>query len=118
MGATGSASISANNLTLTVSSTPALQFGLFFYGGDEDFFFVGDGAICVKPPLNRVYPVIITDGGGMGSLALDLGSPPFSAGGGQIAPFETWHFQFWFRDPPGGPAGFNFSDGLAVTFCP
>ena len=62
--------------------------------------------------------MILTDGGGMGSLALDLGSPPFSAGGGQIAPFETWHFQFWFRDPTGGPAGFNFSDGLAVTFCP
>ena len=118
MGALGTASLTANDLTLTVSGAPQGQFGLFFYGEGEDFFFVGDGAICVKPPLNRVYPVLQTDGAGTTSLALDLGSPPFSAGGGQIAPFETWHFQFWFRDPPGGPAGFNFSDGLAVTFCP
>jgi len=26
------------------------------------------------------------------------------------------HFQFCYRDP--GGAGFNFSDGLAVSFCP
>jgi hypothetical protein len=75
MGALGTASLAANDLTLTVSGAPLGQFGLFFYGGDEDFFFVGDGAICVKPPLNRVYPVILTDGGGMGSLALDLALP-------------------------------------------
>jgi len=31
--------------------------------------------------------------------------------------FDTHYFQFWFRDPLGGPAGFNFSDGLEVEFC-
>ena len=33
-------------------------------------------------------------------------------------PLSTWNFQFWYRDPLGGPAGFNFSAGLEVTSCP
>jgi hypothetical protein len=40
------------------------------------------------------------------------------SGPGHIHPFATWNFQFWYRDPLGGPAGFNFSDGLEVTLCP
>ena len=118
MGACGSTSLTANQLTLHVTGAPALQFGLFLYGADQDFFFVGDGAICVKPPLVRLKPVMLTDGAGTVSFPLDLSVPPFSGGPHQVGAFETWHFQFWFRDPPGGPAGFNFSDGLAVTFCP
>ena len=27
-------------------------------------------------------------------------------------------FQFWYRNPSAGGAGFNLSDGLRVTFCP
>lgn len=32
--------------------------------------------------------------------------------------FSTWNLQFWYRDPLGGFTGFNFSDGIEVTFCP
>ena len=53
MGALGKASIAANDLTLTVSGAPQGVFGLFFYGSGEDFIITGEGAICVKPPLNR-----------------------------------------------------------------
>ena len=28
------------------------------------------------------------------------------------------YYQFWYRDPAGGGAGFNLSDGLSATFCP
>jgi len=31
---------------------------------------------------------------------------------------EAWRFQFWYRNPAGGGAGFNLSDALLVTFCP
>ena len=41
-----------------------------------------------------------------------------SAGGGAITAGSTWNFQFWYRDPQGGPNGFNLSDGMRVTFCP
>jgi hypothetical protein len=27
------------------------------------------------------------------------------------------NFQFWFRDPAGGPAGFNLTNALKITFC-
>ena len=48
--------------------------------------------------------------------ALDLSDPPSAAG--LITPGSTWNFQAWFRDPTDGLAGYNFSSGLQVTFCP
>jgi len=51
-------------------------------------------------------------------LRLDFTQEPFNSGPFAVNPFSTWNFQFWYRDPLGGPAGFNFSDGLEVMFCP
>ena len=31
-------------------------------------------------------------------------------------PGSTWHFQYWFRDPAGGPNGANLSDAISVQF--
>ena len=118
MGGSGTTSLNSNDLTLSVSSAPPFQFGLFFYGADETFTLFGDGALCVSGPLARVLPVIATDGTGSADFPLDLNANPFTAAPNIIAPFETWRFQFWYRDPLGGPSGFNLSDGLAVTFCP
>ena len=118
MGGSGTASLSANNLTLSVSNAPPFQFGLFFYGANETFTIFGDGALCVSGPLARVLPVIATDGTGSADFPLDLNANPFTVAPNIIAPFETWRFQFWYRDPLGGPSGFNLTDGLAVTFCP
>ena len=42
---------------------------------------------------------------------------PSTAEAGSLQAGDTRYFQFWFRDPLGGPAGFNFSDGLEVGFC-
>lgn len=118
IGASGSPSLAANDLTLTVSSLPPGQFGLFFYGAEQDFFLVGFGAVCVQAPLVRVHPVTLSDAAGTTSLTLDLSDHPFAYGKGQVAAFETWHFQYWYRDPANHPADFNFSNGLSVTFCP
>ncbi len=46
-------------------------------------------------------------------------NPP--APSGQVTAGSTWNYQFWYRDPPGGgggPAGFNLSNGMSITFCP
>ena len=118
IGHLGSASLAASDLVLTVEDGPPFQFGLFFYGAQEALTFYGDGAVCVAPPHYRIYPVVMTNSWGAAEVLLDFGSPPISSGPGQVTPFATWNFQFWFRDPTGGPAGFNFSDGLSVTFCP
>ena len=75
-------------------------------------------ALCVQPPIYRLNPVLATDGSGYAYHDVSFPDPPTGAGPGQIHSFATWNFQFWYRDPQGGPAGFNFSDGLEVTFCP
>lgn len=76
----------------------------------------GEGLRCVKGGVIRINPAIQTDAAGAAALALDLTQPPTSSG--EITAGSTWNFQFWYRDPSGGPEGFNLSDGLMVTFCP
>lgn len=117
IGSSGGASLSANDLTISVTNAPPFQFGLFFYGVDEDLAIFGEGALCVKPPFTRVLPVVALDGTGSVQVPVDLNGAPFSTGPNAVAPSETRRFQFWYRDPLGGPSGFNLSDGLAVTFC-
>ena len=93
---------------------PPNQFGIFFHGTGQQYLPLGDGYLCVTPPINRL-PVINTGAAGTPSWVLDLSS----AGGATSG--ETWSFSFWFRDPPGGgggPVGNNLSDGLSVFFCP
>jgi len=118
IGWMGSASISANDLTLTASNLPPFQFGIYFYGADEWFNIMGDGVLCIAPPLYRIKTVVTTDVSGTTSLAVDYNTQPFASGAGQVAAFSTWRFQLWYRDPTGGPAGSNTTDGLLVTFCP
>lgn len=81
--------------------------------GDE-----AKGSDSSSAPLQRLQPVLVTDAQGAATVPLDFTTPPVSSGPFAVTPFSTWNLQFWYRDPLGGPAGFNFSDGLEVTFCP
>ena len=74
-----------------------------------------DGVLCVGGAQHRLYPAAPT-GLGTPTHNLDVTLPPSAAG--QIAAFDTWYFQCWYRDPQGGPSGFNLSDALRVRFCP
>ena len=51
---------------------------------------------------------------GAASKQLDMNSTALSS----IQPADTRYFQLWYRDPQGGPFGFNLSNGLEITFCP
>jgi hypothetical protein len=120
---TGSLHIDDDLFALTVSSAPPQQFGLFFYGPAEQASppMVGDGLLCVGAGglgLFRLNPAAVTSDTGSLARVIHFADPPTGSGPGQVDPGDTWHFQFWFRDPVGGPAGFNFSDALRVTFCP
>jgi len=88
--------------------------GIFYLGDAQLQLLFGDGVRCVGGAVNRL-PVLFTDPAGAGSHALDLAGG--SASTSVIDVGETWNFQFWFRDPAFGRAGFNLSDGLEVTFC-
>ncbi len=111
----GTTSIANNNFRLSASKCPANKFGLFFYGSAATELPVGDGHLCVSGGLYRTA-VVSTGSTGTPSRTLDFTNPPQAAA--QISAGDTWYFSFWFRDPSGGPAGFNFADGLRASFCP
>ena len=108
-------SIANNDFRLSATKCPADKPGLFFYGTTPTELPIGEGHLCVTGATYRL-PVVSTGPTGTPSHTVDFTSPPNPAG--QISAGETWYFSFWFRDPTGGPAGFNFANGLRATFCP
>ncbi len=121
IGWSGSASLSAADLVLTVSGASASQPGLFDYGAAQIQTPFGDGFRCVGAGgvgVFRLSPALQSDATGATSRALDYGAPPLASGPGAATPGATWNFQFSCRDPAAGGAGFNLSDALSVTFCP
>ncbi|MAE29629.1 MAG: SUMF1/EgtB/PvdO family nonheme iron enzyme [Planctomycetota bacterium] len=118
MDASGSQDVTHNNLTLSATSMPTGQMGIFFYGPDQDSEPFGDGYRCVAQGglgLFRLNPPGVTAGGEL-SHVVDLGAPPHATG--QIAQGSTWNFQAWYRDPDAQGAGHNLSDGYEITFAP
>jgi len=119
MSYSGSASVSANDLQLIASSAPADQNGLFIYSPDVAALPLENGVLCLgNTTLGFILrlPFVTTDTTGTMTHTLDNTSPPDRLG--QIEPGSTWRFQAWFRDVPAGGAGFDFSDGLELLFCP
>ena len=117
IGWSGSTSILANSFTLHVSQGPPLKNGLFYYGPSQAAVPWGDGIRCVGGSLQRLT-VIQLDTNGVASFPLDFSQAPAGSGPHQLFPGDTSNFQFYFRDPLGGPAGWNYSDALSVSFCP
>ncbi len=115
MGWAGSLSIAANDFELRVDQATPSQFGIFYYGPDALQLPFGDGFRCVGGQTIRL-PIVSTDGAGTASYAIDYTNPPEPAG--EITARSSWNFQFWYRDPAAGGAGFNLSDALEATFCP
>jgi hypothetical protein len=117
----GTSSVLKNDLVLGVAGVPQGTLGLFFYGAGQTSEPFGDGLRCVSAggaPIQRLGPPSASQGLGVVERPLDLTAPPASSGPGQIQPASTWNFQYWYRDPSAGGAGFNLSNALAVTFCP
>jgi|GEM_PF-1761260 len=111
MGATGTTSISANNLVLEASPVPN-TIGLFYYGPNQDSIPFGNGVRCVAGGIFRMGT---TPGSGNEMThAVDVNDPAPS--GSAFNPGEIWNFQCWFRDQPGGGSEFNLTDGLEVEF--
>ena len=118
IGYSGSLSISGNGFLVTASDCPPGQFGVFYFGLGQAALPFGDGVRCVTGgglPINRLAATAVDFLGNAGS-SVDLTAPLL--GGVLITPASTWNFQFWYRDPAAGGAGFNLSDALEVTFAP
>ncbi len=114
IGWTGSTAVAQNDLFLTVDAAPPGQFGIFYFGDGMVQLPFGLGFRCVGGSISRFVPALPINAGGMASQKVDFTSPPAA---GKLVPGTTWFFQFWYRDPSAGGAGFNLSDGLQATFC-
>ncbi len=112
MDGLGTQFISQNNFVIDVTGCPPSTNGLFFFGPNPTQVAFGNGFRCVGGTIRR-FGAQPTDFLGGAQRAIDVNDTvqPIHAG-------ETWRFQFWYRNPAGGGAGFNLSDGLEVTFCP
>ncbi|MCK6570194.1 FG-GAP-like repeat-containing protein [Myxococcota bacterium] len=111
----GYASLVANDLVLVAEHLPANKTGYFITSTTQAQVPFGNGFRCVGLPLKRVQPGQTSSAGGVLSQAFDVTQNPWST---LIQAGATWNFQGWFRDPAAGGAGFNLTDGLAVTFLP
>ncbi len=112
IGWTGTPNVSTNGMALTAANLPPNKPGLYFYGPNQTSVPFGEGVRCVGGGLSRL-PVLLSDASGDAAQVLDLTQVP-----SPILVGSHHNFQLWYRDPSGGPNGFNLTDGLSVTFCP
>lgn len=117
LSASGSPSIAADDLVMTIDGVGAGEFGLLAVGESAGSATVGDGQLCLGGTLVR-YPIFQVSAAGTASVgpgtivsfaaSMPIGNP--SVG-------QTWYFQSFYRDP-GGPCStnFNFTNALAVTW--
>lgn len=113
VAAAGSASVATNDFTLMAEGLPAGQLGIFFFGQGAQQMPFGEGYLCLSSSITRLVPAIPVGASGSVQRDVDLTQGPAA---GQLVPGSTWGFQFWFRDPLGGPSGFNLSDAVMVDF--
>lgn len=112
--ASGSAHVSAANLTLTARHLPPNTLTLFFDATAEVRKTTGDGVLCVGGSLLRMYPAGYSNGAGEVSKVFDF-QAPYAA---NVVVGESLYFQGFLRDVAGGPAGFNTTDALRVLIRP
>jgi endonuclease/exonuclease/phosphatase family metal-dependent hydrolase len=110
----GSTSVAANNLLLQTQGLPPGAAGLYYFGLNAVQQPFGNGYRCVS---GSVYRFSVQNADFLGTLnrAVNFTQAPAA---GVLVPGSTWRFQLWYRNPAGGGAGFNLSDGVRVGLCP
>ena len=123
ISAAGSTSAAANDLTLECTSLPGGSFGIFLVSGMAPGAATTPtgsvGNLCLGPGFGLIRNSILSTGmGDQVSLSLDLADLPAGLGGASVAvaPGDSYHFQYWFRDATASMATSNFSNGVSVAF--
>ncbi len=116
--ASGSADVTAANLTLTASRLPNNVNGLFFMSQSraEVPIFGSEGILCLGAPQIR-FVGNIQNSGNAGAMSF---SPDFAQlpQGTVFLPGSTWNFQLWHRDGSPIMTTSNTTNAAEVRFCP
>ncbi|TDJ70863.1 MAG: hypothetical protein E2O39_09345 [Planctomycetota bacterium] len=115
ISASGSDSISANDLVLTAGNMPD-QPGIFIAGpaaGQIPFF---NGFLCIDVNGLQRFSDAATASGGVITEAVDLATS--APGGLNVMAGSSYFFQRWYRDPAAGGGNANFSDGIEIAYTP
>ncbi len=121
--ASGSTSVSADDLVLHAYDLPPNRFGVFLYAKqDPNPFLVhlGSGTVCLAGQGNkvvRIMPAVLTDAAGMvdtppNLVALSCGGSLGSPSVACITAGETFNFQLYYRDIP---SKFNCAEAQNLT---
>lgn len=117
LSASGSDSVSSNDLVLDITGAVGGQPGLFFQGanavsGGNGLAF-GDGLRCAGGNTIRLEVAFANGSGAVSS------SSSISSGGG-VSSGQTFRYQYWYRDPSFSPclSGFNLSNGVEIVWAP
>jgi len=110
----GTTSFTHNDWVLKATQCPHNKTCLFIYGttqvGAVPF---GDGVREIGGTIKRMGTTT-TDANGNLSYPADFTTSPLNA----LVPGDTRYFMLWYRDPTGGPNGYNGSSALQATVCP
>jgi len=124
ISATGSASISANNLVLSANNLPS-QPGIFIAGPTQQAMPLYCGTLCVGFGGLQRFSNTAAPTGGIITEAVDYATS--APGGLLVVAGQTFNYQRWNRDPAGaggcqGPGTpndtANFSDAVAIMHTP
>ncbi len=113
--ATGSGSISANDLVLTAGNMPD-QPGIFIAGpttGQIPFF---NGFLCIGQVGLQRFADQTAASGGVISESVDLATS--APGGLNVVAGSSYFYQRWYRDPVAGGGNANFTDGIEIAYTP
>ena len=109
--ATGTRSIAADDLVLTLTDMPPNKVGVLATSESLGSFPLGDGRFCLGSPPIR-YAVQLSDASGT-IVESDISSRI------TLAPGDRFWFQFAFRDATGPcGTGYNSSNAMGVAFIP
>jgi len=115
LSATGSASISADDLILSAANLPS-QPGIFIAGPTPDQIPFFNGFLCISPSGLQRFAAVNSPTGGTVSEAVVISTS--APGGLNVVAGQHYYFQRWNRDPAGGGGNANFSDGLDILYTP
>ena len=113
ISAFGSASVAADDVTLTAAQLPP-DFGYFLNSLTPGFFNPpnSQGFLCLSGAIGRYNQPGLVQPGPSFSIALNLPQTPTPNAFVAIQPGQTWNFQAWYRDLGSN----NFTDAIAILF--